>query len=277
MEASVGEISAKKEKGTGGLSFRRRLLVTFAIIAIAGIAVGTSFSLMQMRIPDMHIIFLLVSGLSAVLTIFLLLWTMSASKRFGKAAKILKRIYSAGIAIGLVIFIVLQILIISGAYTQEADVDAIIVLGAGLRGDEPSVILRTRLNAAIEYSQTREGVPIIVSGGLGEGRNITEAQAMFNYLAARGVDEGLIWKEGASTSTYENLKFSHQLMQDMGMDTENITIAVVSNEFHLFRARMIAENAGLDAVGVAAQTPSARLKALYFFREAIALANAIIF
>lgn len=277
MGALVGAIAVKKEKNVKEQSFRRRLMITLVLTVFAVITVGTVFSLMQMRVPDMHIVFLLVSGISAILIIFLALWTMSASKRFEKAAKVLKRIYCVCLAIGLTAFIVLQILILSGAYTQEAEVDAIIVLGAGLRGDEPSEVLRTRLNAAIEYAQGREGVPIIVSGGLGAGRNITEAQAMFNYLSARGVDESLIWKEGASTNTYENLKFSRELMEERGLDVENLTVAVVSNEFHLFRARMIAENAGLDAVGVAAETPGARLKALYFFREAIALANAIIF
>jgi len=277
VEALVGGIAVKKEKSTKKLSFRRRMFITLTITVLAGLMVGAAFFMMQMRVPDMHIIFLLTLGISAILVIFLTLWTMSESKRFAKAARVLKRIYYICLAIGLVAFIVLQILIISGAHTQEANVDAIIVLGAGLRGDEPSVILQTRLNAAIEYARAREDVPIIVSGGLGAGRNITEAQAMFNYLTARGVDENIVWMEGASTNTYENLTFSRELMEERGLDTEDITVAVVSNEFHLFRARMIADNAGLEAVGVAAETPSVRLKALYFFREAIALANAILF
>jgi len=277
VRALVAGTSKKRESGSEKLPLRKRLILTIIATALAIVAVGISFAMMQMRIPDMHIIFMLLLGLSVVLIIFLILWTMSASERLKRPAKIIRRIYYVCLAVGFVAFIVLQILIISGAHTQEADVDAIIVLGAGLRGDEPSIILRTRLNAAIEYAQGREGVPIIVSGGLGAGRNITEAQAMFNYLKARGVDENLIWMEGESTSTYENLKFSRRLMEERGMDIENVTVAVVSNEFHLYRARMIAGNAGLDAVGVAAQTPSARLKALYFFREAIALANALLF
>jgi uncharacterized SAM-binding protein YcdF (DUF218 family) len=181
------------------------------------------------------------------------------------------------LSIGLIGFLVLQGLIISSAQTQEAEVDALIVLGAGLRNGAPSHVLRTRLDAAIDYVQTREGVPIIVSGGLGQGQTITEAQAMFNYLTSKGIDENLVWMEGASTSTYENLAFSRELMKERGLDVDNAKVAVVSNEFHLFRAKLIAENAGLEAVGVAAETPGWALKVLYFIREGFALANAILF
>ncbi|MCL2201786.1 MAG: YdcF family protein [Oscillospiraceae bacterium] len=275
MEASI-EGFVKKGVRDQKLIFRRRLNVTIVIAILLAIAAVTAFVLSQMRIPDMHIIFLLALCMFAVVVTTLALWTLSASKRFVRLAKILRRIFVIGLSLALVIFIVLQVLIISGAYTQEADVDAVIVLGAGLRGDEPSVILRTRLHAAMEYVQNRPGVPIIVSGGLGQGRNLTEAQAMFNYLSASGIDESLIWMEGASTSTHENLTFSRELMAQMGLNPETATVAVVSNEFHIFRARMLAQRAGLNAVGVAAATPSLRLQALYFFREAFALANALV-
>jgi len=275
LEASI-EGFVKKGVRDQKLIFRRRLNVTIVIAILLAIAAVTAFVLSQMRIPDMHIIFLLALCMFAVVVTTLALWTLSASKRFVRLAKILRRIFVIGLSLALVIFIVLQVLIISGAYTQEADVDAVIVLGAGLRGDEPSVILRTRLHAAMEYVQNRPGVPIIVSGGLGQGRNLTEAQAMFNYLSASGIDESLIWMEGASTSTHENLTFSRELMAQMGLNPETATVAVVSNEFHIFRARMLAQRAGLNAVGVAAATPSLRLQALYFFREAFALANALV-
>ena len=195
------------------------------------------------------------------------------TKRFSKAAKVLRHSFVVILSIGFAIFLIFQILIISSAHTQEAEVDVIIVLGAGLRNGRPSPILQTRLDAAINYLDTRPEVPIIVSGGLGEGQSITEAQAMLNYLVSKGVDESLIWMEGASTRTYENLTFSLLLMREKGLDVENTAIAIVSNEFHLFRAKLIAGNAGLDAVGVAAETPGSALKLRYFFREAFALAN----
>ncbi|MCL2391808.1 MAG: YdcF family protein [Oscillospiraceae bacterium] len=265
-----------KNNNIGKPNLRHRLIITIALAVIMAIVVGISFAMMRLRIADMHIIFPLVLGMSAIVIIFMTLWTLGASNRFVRFAKIMRRICIIGLAAGFTVFLVFLGLTISGAHTQEADIDALIVLGAGLRNDAPSLVLQTRLEAAIAYLETREDVPIIVSGGLGLGQNISEAEAMFRYLRARGIDENLIWKEDASTSTYENLNFSRALMEARGIDIENATVAVVSNEFHLFRATHIARNVGICAVGVAAETPGLSLRALYFFREAFALAAQIL-
>ncbi|MCL2365595.1 MAG: YdcF family protein [Oscillospiraceae bacterium] len=266
-----------KKDGIKFNSMKIRTMITVVFVAIAVAATGYSYHLMQRRVPDMHLIFLLVAGISVVMLIALVIWTLSASNKFLSLAKMLRRCYLIFIALGIGAFIILQILIISSAHTEEADVDVLIVLGAGLRNNEPSLILRGRLDAAIMYMEHRAGVPVIVSGGLGQGVAITEAEAMFHYLRARGIDESLIWKEGLSTNTYENLMFSRTIMEENGIDVDNAKVAVVSNEFHLFRARMIARNAGFEAVGVAAETPSLSLRVLYSFREAFALANEILF
>jgi len=250
--------------------------VTIIVAALAAIASGISFVMMRSRVPNMHIIFYLVLGVSAILVTFLILWTLGVIEKYSRLAKILRRCCLTGLAIGLSGFLVLQGLIISGAYTEDADVDVLIVLGAGLRNNAPSMILRTRLNAAIRYLESQSDVPIIVSGGLGIGETVTEAEAMFRYLSARGVDENLIWKEEASTSTRENLAFSLALIEENGLDVDNLKVAIVSNEFHLYRAKLIAGKAGVEAVGVAATTPGTNLRALYFFREAFALANEVL-
>jgi len=171
----------------------------------------------------------------------------------------------------------LQGLIISGARTEEADVDCLIVLGAGLRNGSPSLMLRQRLNMAAEYLLEHGDTPIIVSGGMGRGETITEAEAMSRYLVACGVDESLIWKEEKSTSTRENLVFSMDLMEENGLDTDSVVVAVVTNEFHLYRAKLIAAKTGLTAIGISAKTPRFYLRVLYSFREAFALATEILF
>jgi len=232
--------------------------------------------LMQSRAPYMHIIFYLVLGLSIIVVAYMVLWTLGANEKYSRPAAIMRRCYFICLAVGLAGFLTFQGLIISGATTEEADVDAVIVLGAGLRNGTPSLVLRTRLNAAVEYLKTQGDIPVIVAGGLGQGETITEAEAMFRYLSARGVDENLIWKEKESTNTHENLTFSLALMEENGMDVENARVAVVSNEFHLYRAKLIAEKAGLDAVGVAAETPGVFLRILYYFREAFALASEVL-
>jgi len=220
----------------------------------------------------MHIVFYLVLGFSVILVVFMILWTLGGSERYMRLASRLRRCFVVSLALGLVCFILFQCLIMSAAHTEQAEVDALIVLGAGLRNGAPSLVLRTRLNAAVAYLENQGDIPIIVSGGLGQGETITEAEAMFRYLSARGVDESLIWREQASTNTQENLAFSLAIMEENGLDIENVRVAVVSNEFHLYRAKLIAGKAGLDAVGVAAETPGSYLRVLYYFREAFALA-----
>ena len=275
INKEMGGALVKKRRVDKGLPAWRRTM-TITVSALAVLASGISFFMMLSRVPNMHIIFYLVLGVSAIVVTFLALWALGANEKRRRLAKMLRRCLLICLTVGLSGFLLMQGLIMSSARTEDADVDALIVLGAGLRNNSPSMILRTRLNAAIRYLEARDGVPVIVSGGLGRGETITEAEAMFRYLSTRGVDESLIWKEEESTSTRENLAFSLALMEEHGLDVENATVAIVSNEFHLYRAKLIAGKAGVEAVGVAAQTPGANLRALYFFREAFALANEVL-
>jgi len=256
---------------------RRRRIITIASAVLAAIVTGVTFAMMRQRVPNMHIIFYLVLGMMALLLICLVIWTLSASEKYSRLAKTLRRGFIICLAIGILCFSILQGLIISGSHSDDADVDCIIILGAGLRNGYPSLVLSTRLNAALDYLKGRGDIPVIVSGGLGRGESVTEAEAMYRYLKARGVDERLIWKEDASTNTQENLAFSRAIMEEMGLDVGNIKVAVVTNEFHLYRAKLIAEKAGLNAFGIAADTPCAQLHILYSFREAFSLSNEILF
>ena len=65
---------------------------------------------------------------------------------------------------------------------------AVIVLGAGVNGTQPSLSLRTRLDAALAYLERWPEVPVVLTGGQGYGERISEAQCMYDYLTARGVD-----------------------------------------------------------------------------------------
>ena len=91
--------------------------------------------------------------------------------------------------------------------------DAVIVLGAGLRGENLSLILRNRLDAAVEYYNENPEAVIVVSGGQGPDEDIPEAEAMERYLYEQGVPLNKIIKEDKSTSTEENFKFSKELLE----------------------------------------------------------------
>jgi len=266
-----------KKLHTKKVTAQKRRTVTLIVSALAVVLSGSTFVMMMLRVTNMHVVFYLTLGLSILIIAYLLIWTLAAGEKHKRLAIILRRCYLICFAIGVAFFIILQGLIISGAKTDGTEADCLIVLGAGLRSDAPSLILRTRLNKAAEYLLSHEEVPVIVSGGLGRGETVTEAEAMSRYLIARGIGENRIWKEELSTSTQENLLFSLGLMEEKGLDVDNAKVIIVSNEFHLYRAKLIASKAGLDASGMAAQTPGLFLRVLYSGREAFALAAEIVF
>lgn len=130
-----------------------------------------------------------------------------------------------------------------------ANLDYVIVLGADLTpSGKPKEALRYRLDAALVYLEENPKTRCIVSGGQGDDEVRSEASAMREYLVARGLAGSRIILEDQSTSTAENLRFSAKLMDSPGAGA-----AVITNDFHVFRAIHIARKQGLSNVhGLAA-------------------------
>jgi uncharacterized SAM-binding protein YcdF (DUF218 family) len=144
------------------------------------------------------------------------------------------------------------------------------VLGAGVNGTVPSLSLRERINGAYAHLTAHPHAACVVSGGQGNNELISEAQCMFNELTRMGIDESRIWMDDKSTSTRENLRFSMELIEEK-TGNRPTQAAVISNEFHLFRASLFAKEQGLDMVGVPAKTTWITLHANYFLREIVAI------
>ena len=146
-----------------------------------------------------------------------------------------------------------------------------IVLGAGLRRDRPSTLLRYRLDKAYAYAAAHPDVLIITSGGQGRDEWVPEGQAMRDYLIGKGLDPERIVAENASTSTEENFAFSLEILRERGYD-ESTPIVYVSNAFHCYRAGRYAQRAGFTtASALPAATPWRSVIPCYL-REALALA-----
>lgn len=171
-------------------------------------------------------------------------------------------------AAGVIFFIVLEGLVVSKMWSvPEGNVDYIIVLGAQVRGERITKSLAKRLDAAYDYVSQHEDVTIIVSGGQGKGENISEAQAMEGYLIDKGINKNKIIKEDKSTSTRENIKFSKEKMT-----IKKPRIAVVTNNFHVYRAMKIAEaEGGFASVDGLAGKSDNHLIVNYMVREAFAI------
>lgn len=124
--------------------------------------------------------------------------------------------------------------------------DAVIVLGAGVNGSRVSLSLADRLDSAVDYHKENPQALIVVSGGQGPGEDISEAEAMEQYLVARGVPDDLIIKEDQSTSTHENFLFSKKILEEKLGDA--YTVAYITNDYHIYRAGGIARNTGIKSL-----------------------------
>jgi uncharacterized SAM-binding protein YcdF (DUF218 family) len=158
----------------------------------------------------------------------------------------LGKVLAVLVSIGLIIFFVLEGLIIyTGTIEDDSITDYVLVLGAGINKEQISKSLRFRLDKAIEYNKIHDTVPIIVSGGMGKDEDITEALAMKRYLVSNGVDKNNIIMEEKSTNTYENFEFSKIIMENKSREKDNISVTLITNRFHMFRAKYIGINTGL--------------------------------
>ncbi len=188
----------------------------------------------------------------------------------------LRNIATVCLIVGMGYFCVVESFIIADARTDtHCTPDTIIVLGAGVNGTTPSLSLSDRLRATAAYMDAHPQVIAIVSGGKGDGENITEAQCMYNWLTDYGIDPDRILMEPEATSTRENLLYSMALLAELGID--DTRIGIVSSDYHLHRAKRLARHLGLDPVGIAADTNLATVKLNYFIREAFAMTEQYVF
>lgn len=128
-----------------------------------------------------------------------------------------------------------------GKNTKPEKSDCIIVLGCRVYGNTPSPFLIWRLNRGVQLYDEGYGDYIIVSGGKGSGENISEAEAMKNYLIGKGLSSSKIIMDDKSGSTIANLINSKKIMEHKGSSTA----VIVSNEYHLKRTSLMAESQGI--------------------------------
>lgn len=247
------------------LTKRERRLFAAALVFLA-LAVLLRF------VPGLRFSALLCLCATAVLFIFYLLEHFA--RRGHRAAAWCELALIAALLLGFSLFTVLETMVVRGSFADESDapVSAVIVLGAGVNGETPSLTLRTRIDAAAAYLEEHPDVPVVLSGGQGPGEAITEAECMRRALVRRGVDESRLYPEERSTSTQENLRYSRAILEELGVDPAR-RVAIVTSDFHLCRARLMW---GGDTAAVPAHLPSTLyfqcLTVNYFIREAFGLA-----
>lgn len=213
------------------------------ILMVAGIVLSAN-GLFMCVMSNLNIgsILTLFSG------VFLLMWGLLYDK--------IRAITSNGamkyVKLAIIVLILAEIGLISfiSVYGQIDNVsyneDAVIVLGAGLRGDRVTLPLKLRLDKAIEYHSKNPDAVIVVTGGKGFQETVTEASAMEEYLINKGVDKSVIIKEELATSTNENMRFSKEILDEYFGDEYKSVI--ITNNFHIYRGVSIAKIEGLKNI-----------------------------
>lgn len=202
-----------------------------------------------------------------VLAVVIISWLLK-NKLLSRKFVFVRKLIIFGYALFLLSFISVEGLILKEAYAKEnyneKEIDFVVILGAGLQGEEPSKTLQGRLDAGLEFLLDNREIPVIVSGGQGPGETITEAEAMGTFLVENGVEKGRVYYESLSTDTNENLKFSSEMMTQLGVDKPKILI--ITSDYHLFRAKLLAEEYGLTPYGLGGDSPFF-VKVNYYIRE----------
>ena len=186
--------------------------------------------------------------------------------------KWIKSVFLSGL---LIMMMYISFLIIYGA-TEDATYqeDVIIVLGCGIRGEQVTESLRQRLDRAIDYYYENPDAIIVVSGGQGPQEDISEALAMERYLLSKGIPTDKIIKEQLSTNTYENFKYSKEILDDYFKDT--YSIVYVTNDYHTFRAGVIARSVGFENITYCSAATSWHTKVSSGLRECVGILRFIL-
>lgn len=243
------------------------------LMAALSAAVGAAF--LALRFMGMRFSGFVLLGVAVLLALGLGLRRWKQRSRLGRWCWNIFRIGT--LAVILLLAALESNILLHGKGMPAAPADAVIVLGAGVNGTQPSLTLRTRLDAALEYLEGHPDIPVVVTGGQGYGENITEARCMYDYLTARGVDPARIILEEQATSTAENFAFSASCLVEAGIDPAADMIAVVTNDFHIYRANLIAARQGYGYVfGVPAELPWLHLEVNYYVREAFAMVKTLL-
>ncbi len=190
----------------------------------------------------------------------------------GKRAYVTIPLYALFFAVILALLCAVFLIIYGQFDSATCSEDAAVILGCGLDGEEVTPQLARRLDAAVEYHASNPDAVIVVSGGQGPNEDITEALAMEKYLLDSGIPKEKIIKEGASTSTSENLAFSKEIL-DEHFDGE-YTVTLITSEYHIYRASRLALREELNFTRLHGRTPLWELP-MRCFRELMAIVRTL--
>ena len=175
------------------------------------------------------------------------------------------------VLVGLVYGLVTFFQVWSAARSDQARTsEAIVVLGTAQYNGRPSPVLKARLDHAVALYRRKLAPVIVVTGGSQPGDRVTEATASANYLLAQGVPDDAVLREVSGSSSWQSLAAVAAFLDDRNIDE----VLLVSDPFHSYRIRAIADELGLKGRTSPTRTSpiSGLTEAQYMARETAAVA-----
>jgi uncharacterized SAM-binding protein YcdF (DUF218 family) len=145
--------------------------------------------------------------------------------------------------------------VLYGRRDEARPADAVVVLGAAQYAGRPSPVLRARLDHAIELYHADMAPYLILTGGVGVGDTVSEAEVGKRYAMRAGVPSQRILIERSGVSSDESMRTVHRLMQARKLHTA----VLVSDPFHMLRLHILAARLGIRAYSSPTRTSPIRL------------------
>lgn len=233
------------------------------IPCLAGWLTVLGLSLLAL-VPRYPYVRLIPAGLAAVVAVYCGLTRLK--NRFPKPIKWLTIGFTALLSVAVLILGATGVMILRAGMAEPAACQYIIVLGAQVNPDGPSAPLQERIDAAYDYLCAHPDTIAVVSGGKGDDEHMAEGQCMYYHLVAMGIAPERIWVEDQARSTWGNLNYSLNLIEEK-TGTRPTEVGVLTHEFHLFRTGLQARDMGLTVRGIPAKSGDFQRWLHYFIRE----------
>ena len=139
----------------------------------------------------------------------------------------------------------------------EYDMDYVLILGCRVKEDGTLYpLIRSRVDKAYDFVEAQEQAVgkkaiFLPSGGKGNDERLSESEAMARYLREHGVEDERIITETRSTTTWENMRYSKKIVEELSGDAK---AAFSTSDYHVFRSGMLAQEVGWDIPGMGSKT-----------------------
>ena len=144
---------------------------------------------------------------------------------------------------GMAYTVALGMVLVTSQVDQRRTVDAIVVLGAAQYNGRPSPVLKARLDHALALYRERTAPLVIVTGGVGRGDTVSEAEVGRRYLVAHGVPADSVVAQREGRTTMASMSAVAEWLRPRGLRR----VVLVSDPFHMFRLRLEAHRTALEA------------------------------